>query len=333
SNLNKKYPDAQIDYVCNRRTKVVMDQNPSITKVYVYERDEYKALSEKSRWQYFKKICRFLKDIRHVKYDVLFDFSLNTSIGFITLLAAIPHRVGFNFKKRGRFLNHKIDLNRGGYENKHMVEYYCELLRKYEVDTPIINMKMHLNPTDIEFSRNFVRDNNIELTKPIVGIAPGGGASWGSQAHLKRWAIKNYAKLADNLIEKQHASIILFGDANEVALCEEMVNLMTHKPILACGKTNIHQFGALAKKCSVMVLNDGGPLHMAVACGAKTVSMFGPVDENVYGPYPRSGHKVIKKDSNDALKYRGFRLNTEDGHNTLNDIYVEDVYKEVLNLL
>ncbi len=329
TNLKKVYPNAQIDYVANRRTKTVLHNNPHITHVYVYERDEYKAVLEKSWFAYLKKVISFLSEIRRAKYDLLFDFSLNTSIGFMALLTGVPHRVGFNFKNRGKFLNHTVKLDENGYYQKHMVGYYMDLLRRFGSKTNYEPMRLYLAAEDTAFAEHFWEENGLKPDDLVIGIVPGGGASWGRDAHLKRWSAEKYAKLADNLIEKHRAVIILMGDKTEEVLCREVADLMGHTPISACGKTNIHQFGALAQKCQLVVLNDGGPLHMAVASGARTVSIFGPVDDKVYGPYPRKGHSVVRKKLDDVTIYTGFRLKEGSAPSSLAQTNVDEVYKQI----
>ena len=64
-----------------------------------------------------------------------------------------------------------------------------------------------------------------------------------------------------------------------------------------CGETSLLSFAGIIAKAKRLITNDGGPLHMSVALGVKTVSIFGPVDEKVYGPYPASErHVTITKD-------------------------------------
>ena len=47
-----------------------------------------------------------------------------------------------------------------------------------------------------------------------------------------------------------------------------------------------------------MISGDSGPLHMAVALGRPTVSLYGPTDPRIYGPTPRPGQQavVIRRD-------------------------------------
>ena len=76
-------------------------------------------------------------------------------------------------------------------------------------------------------------------------------------------------------------------------------------------------------------------MHMAVALGVKTVSIFGPVDDLVYGPYPPSDkHIVIKKQIDCRPCYQGFRMQFCDKNRLcLNSITTQDVFDAVRRLV
>jgi ADP-heptose:LPS heptosyltransferase len=82
-----------------------------------------------------------------------------------------------------------------------------------------------------------------------------------------------------------------------------------------------------------MIVNDGGPLHVAVAAGVQTVSIFGPVDENVYGPYPIGSHIVIKKEIACRPCYQRFRKAVCGHISCLSQITVEDVLERIEGVL
>ena len=71
------------------------------------------------------------------------------------------------------------------------------------------------------------------------------------------------------------------------------------------------QFTSLLGRLGLVLCNDGGPLHLAVTQGVKTVSVFGPVDPQVYGPYPPSPSRhvaVYRRDLPCRPCYHRFRL-------------------------
>ncbi len=90
---------------------------------------------------------------------------------------------------------------------------------------------------------------------------------------------------------------------------------------------------ALLQLCRLVIVNDGGPLHVAVAAGVKTASMFGPVDPVVYGPYPSLGHTIIQKGLACQPCYRQFRKASCDHLSCLRDLSVEEVFNKIERLL
>ena len=159
-------------------------------------------------------------------------------------------------------------------------------------------------------------------------MIPGCGASWGADADLRRWDKANFALLADKLTEKYGARVILLGSAKETAICDAVQKSMNKNVINHCGKTTIFELAGILAKCNVVVTNDGGPLHMAAGLGAKTVSIFGPVDEAIYGPKPLKDNIVVsKKDLECRPCYRNFKYKKCDNRLCLSGITIEEVLK------
>jgi len=328
SNLKANYPDLYIGYLCNRRTATILERNPKVDRTFIYERDEFNEVCQRSKIAFLKKFRQFLKEIKREQFDLVLDVSLSGMISFLTWWVGIKRRVGFDYRNRSVFLNKKIPLE--GYENKHVVEYYLELLEELGLTAKEKDLELTLNQRDEQWAEAFIVSNNVLSSKnPVIGLVPGGGASWGKDTSYKRWSAEKYAKLADKLIENFSAAIILMGDKSELELCARVSEAMSHRPVMVCGETTISQFAALARKCSLMIVNDGGPLHISVAAGARTVSIFGPVDEHVYGPYPQGNHIVVKKDLACRPCYRRFRKASCEHVSCLNQLTVEEVFKKI----
>src|SRR5262245_17481142 len=112
SNLRLAYPVAEIVYLANARTTEFLKFNPDIARAFVYERDAFVGRYDK----YFE----LYQIIQREHFDVVFDFSLNSFFGFLTKASGISMRIGFDFRKRGRFLTHQLPLS--GFEGKHVAE-------------------------------------------------------------------------------------------------------------------------------------------------------------------------------------------------------------------
>jgi lipopolysaccharide heptosyltransferase II len=323
SNLRLAYPQASIAYLANRRTADFLKFNPDIAQVFVYERDEFVGS--------YPKYLELFNSIKQQAFDLVFDFSLNSSFGFLSFACGIKKRVGFDYRKRGRFLTDRVAML--GFEEKHVVEYYLDLLRLVNIPVRPIPMKLDVPSQDTQWAKEWLNSHKVDPAKPLIAVLPGGGASWGKAAGHKRWPAPKYAHLIDKIIENFDAAVILMGDSKEEELCREVVSL-AHFPLhFAVGETSLLGLAALLMLAQGAIVNDGGPLHVATAVGAKTVSIFGPVDPLVYGPYPAANHTVAQKHLPCQPCYRRFRM-ANCGHiSCLGELSVEEVYRKVQNIL
>ena len=321
-----------IGYLCNKRTAPLFKANPAIDEVFLFEKDDYRALWRKSKWACIKRFLRLLASIKKRQFDLAIDLSLGKHYSFFCWLIGIKRRCGFNYKKRGFFLTEKVKID--GYDDKHVVEYYLDLIRFLKLDCRDTSLDVYI-PAELKvWADELFKQHHIRDTDTVIGIIPGAGASWGKDAHVKQWPQEKFAQVADRLADKFKAKVLLLGDKKDAALCENMFDRMVHKPTQLCGKTDLMQFAALVNKCNLVITNDGGPLHIAVALGRKNVSIFGPVDDKVYGPYPKSkGSAVVKKGLPCQPCYRKFRMPDCQDRRCLTDLSVEAVLREAQKLL
>ncbi len=330
--LSARIEGCRIGFLCNRRTETLLRANPKIKWVFAYEKDELRALWKGSKAGYFKKLFSLARDVREKKFDAVIDLSLTREYWLLCLLAGIKERIGFNYKGRGAYLTRKIGIS--GYVGKHVIEYYLELLRFIGIEPVQKNISLYLPPEDKRWAVDFLRTNGIKEGELVIGIAPAGGASWGKEAVIKHWQSGDFAVVADRLTESAGAKIVLLGSGAEAGICEKTLKAMKNPAVMACGKTTLLQSAALMSLCGLVIANDGGPLHLAVAAGAKTVGIFGPVDEKVYGQYPPAGrHKTVKEDIECRPCYRDFRMKECAERKCLSGISPEAVFKAATEAL
>jgi len=332
ANLKEAMPDCYIGYVCNARAKDILLNNPKVDKIFIYEKDKFRKLWKASKILAFRKFIKFLSSIKKKKFDIVFDLSLGQEYGFFLRFIGIKKRIGYNYKNRGVFLTDKINIS--GYDEKHIVEYYLGLLRLIGIEPRQKNLEFPLGQKEIEWAREYLYENDVNEEAILVGIIPGGGASWGMDAYKKQWPQHRFAGLANQIADRHKAKIIIFGDANETALCNQTASLIKDMPVMACGRTTLSKLAALVARCDLIVSNDGGPLHIAVSQGVKTISIFGPVDPRVYGPYPQGADNlVIKKELACQPCYEKFKLKECVHMDCLNTVEVKEVMAAIDNFL
>jgi ADP-heptose:LPS heptosyltransferase len=71
---------------------------------------------------------------------------------------------------------------------------------------------------------------------------------------------------------------VLFGSQSEVEMIAAMAKDLGSQVRVAAGKTTVKQVAALIERCDVLVCNDSGLMHVAVAVKTPVVAIYGPTD-------------------------------------------------------
>jgi ADP-heptose:LPS heptosyltransferase len=307
--VRRAFPESYLGYLCNQRTQGILAHNASLNELFVYEKDELIRCWQRSALQGVRYLASLLGRIRKRRFHLVIDLSLGERYGLVMRLLGVPKRIGFNYRRRGRFLTQSITID--GYHSAHVVEYYRRLLGFIGIRDAGGHSELPVSIEDARWADDWLKQRRAEGGCIRVGIVPAGGLSWGMRASFRRWAADGFAAVGDALVERFNAQVFLFGEPSDSQVCAEVVQKMRHPSIDVSGQTTLGRFVSLIKHLDLVICNDGGPLHLAVSQEVKTVSLFGPVDPVVYGPYPAdpSRHRVVfRPDVWCRPCYRNFRL-------------------------
>ena len=332
--LKKNMPGISIDFMCNERCQHVLRNNKNIDDIIVFEKDRFREAFKESKIEFIKKMYAFVIKIKRKKYDLAIDLSLGYQFSLLLMLLGVRRRIGFNYRDRGKFLTEKVNMN--GFNDKHATEYYTDIIKSLHIENNTEGaFELSSSQGEEAWATSFVDKKELE-TKTLVGIAPGGGNSWGKYALYRRWSPANFSYVAEKISgQDKDVFFLIFGSSEEKALSQTIKERLGERALNLCGELSLPQSIALIKKCKLVLCNDGGLLHIAVSQGVRTVSIFGPVDDKVYGPYPPSEkHKVVKAENVKCRPcYRSFRHKICETHECLKKIdkdYVLKLAKEIL---
>jgi len=331
--IKSAHPQSFVGYWCNERVAELFRDNPDINRVFALSRGDLKKISRDSKLQGARVFLDLLWQIKNGKFDIAFDFSLDHRYSLFTKFLGIKRRIGFNFRNRGRFLTDRIDTE--GFEHRHIVEHYLSLLKFVNIVAGERKLSLFISDDAARQAAKLLADLGINESEPVVAMAPGAGASWGKDAKFKHWPAQRFAQVADRIIREYNIKVVILGDASERPIAQDIAAAAAHKLINLTGLTGIMQLAAVIKRSRLLITNDGGPLHIGVAAGTRTVSIFGPVDEKVYGPYPPSEeHIVIKSGVECRPCYRKFKISVcSIDRECLNSITSDKVFDAVRRLL
>ena len=164
--LKQYYPASFIGYWSNFRVKPILKSNHQVNRVFSGTRGDFKKICQESFFKGLWQAHKLFWDIRKERFDICLDFSLDHRYSLFTKLIGIKKRIGFNYKGRGRFLTHRLDLD--GYGDKHMVEYYLELLSFLGIPASSKNLYLGVSSTGESKARNILSAYGIEENDLVI---------------------------------------------------------------------------------------------------------------------------------------------------------------------
>ena len=121
-----------------------------------------------------------------------------------------------------------------------------------------------------------------------IGVHPGSSAEHGMQA--KRWDPLRFGELASRICATLQAQALIFGGNEEEPIKHITASIM-REPNRIIAPQNLRMTAALLQRCSLLLCNDSGLMHMAACMGVPTVAIFGPTDDRRNGPI--GGHNLV----------------------------------------
>ena len=299
----------RVDLLLGSRTETVVRTNPHVDEIFSVDKDIF---HRRSSSQNLKELLQLGRRLRSVHYDLLLDYSLRGEYAFFgQFFLGISKRVGFDYKGRGFFHTHRLPLPEG-FRGRHVVDFFCDLAALGGVPVQDRFLEFYLTEEDQADAASRLQEKNI--SGRFLVVAPGGGESWGKDAHFKRWPVPFFARMVERLREGDcgfEAVVILgsrgdrdLGDLLQAALKIPCVNL--------AGEIPFGTSAALIHRAVFFLGNDGGLMHLAHALRRPLMAFYGPVDPQVYGPYPPSSDAVtiVKEGLECRPCYQKFRYNS-----------------------
>ncbi len=202
-----------------------------------------------------------------VKWDIIIDFRSSLISYFLS------HNKKFIFKKKNN-INHVQQLS----------DYF-----------------------KFDCSELFIETNNEEeqmVTKNILDnfnyfvIFPGG--NW----KPKIWSAENFNSLLKKILsQNKNIKFILVGSkAEEGFYYNRITKNIDSKYILNLFGSSLTQTAAYMKKSKIFIGNDSGLAHMASASNLKSIILFGPTNDKIYGPFHKDSYVVRTNESYDYFK-------------------------------
>jgi ADP-heptose:LPS heptosyltransferase len=275
--LKDRYPDAKITLMVSSDFKDVVSLIPGVDNSIVFNLRQFKETNgwaDESWVKIYRHIESELNSIRDNGYDLLVNLSHSRFSALMVHYLKVENIIGFHCSSTGDRLTGHPWMQYFGTEpfNRNFNEFNLVEIFSRSADIDMAGREIQV----LENNSKFCIDERI-LSK----ISKSGddliiGFQIGSSLENRRWSIGSFAKLADLLIEKLNARILLFGVASESKSAADMIKITRNKDsvIDLTGKTNLKQLTGILKECDYLVTNDTGTMHLAAALNTKIIGLF-----------------------------------------------------------
>jgi len=144
---------------------------------------------------------------------------------------------------------------------------------------------------DRDRAARLLADAGLDAAAPLIGVVPGAAAAF------KRWPADRFVAAAQALLRRRGEwRLVVLGSPGERRLAAEVAHAFGRGAVSLAGRMDLLALRGLVAGLRLLLTNDTGPLHVAVAVGTPTVSLFGATDSRGTGPLQDpERHTVIQR--------------------------------------
>lgn len=282
--LRKARPNAYITLVASRPGAEIMAESPHLDRVVTFDPQLPSAATP--LWMPIVARRFATRFLDAPGYDVAFNgrSDADTRYGaWLVYYSGAAIRIGFteSISQRKKVLNAGLDRLYTSVVNCTSTDHETERGRSLLL---ALNIDGDTKETEV-WPRRGKRDRSFEefiemrnCGSPCVALGPSGGHS-----RLKAWPLEYFAEVTRTLFKNQ-VTVVLLGSTIDRELADDFRTLVGPVVVDLVGKTNLAETVTVLDRCLLYLGNDTGLLHIAVARGIPTVSMFGSSPASVYGP-------------------------------------------------
>lgn len=306
-NLRVDFPNAKIDYLTEKPSKEALSDLSQIDDIFLFNR--------KSTWERLK----LFKKIRDKKYDLVLDMFSNPSTAQLTFISGARYRAGFPYK--GRKYAYNI-FGPAARDQHHAAELHLEFLKTIGLTYSSDSLYFGLNEV-VLIKADQLLAKSRSAGKLLVCLSPSGG--WAS----KKCDPSVFATIAKRIQNEFNASLfILWGPGDKEEAFE--IKRILGDSVEIAPNTSVKEMGAILSKCDVVIANDSGPMHISTAVGTPTLSMHGPTNPKLQGPYGNK-HEWVRNENLDCIECN--LLDCPKKHECFLELDIDTVIEKFKNLL
>ncbi len=266
--LKIHFPDSEVHYLINESTLAVVEGNPFVDKIILFKND-YRD----SKLAFY----RFLKSIKKEEYYATLDVYCKLESNLISYFSRADLKISYK-KWYSKFIythlfsySHNVKTTLG-----HAIENRLLLLSPLipKLEKPDLAPKIHLLESEKKEVREFLKENNIDTSHPVVMVG-----LLGSQPS-KSYPLDYLAKTLDFISEKHRVTFLLNYMPDQKDRVAEFLSHCTQKTRNYIREDvfcpSLRSVIGLFGQCNAYIGNEGGCSNISKALAIPNFSIFSP---------------------------------------------------------
>ena len=321
--LRQAYPAARITMLVKPVVREVVENNPVIDEVIVFD---YRA--KQNSWG---KMWEMVKQIKQHHFDLSISFDRKLRPALLSWLASIPTRVGpdrvFDDKpSRVTWLYTDTIHIAHDLENTLQAETYQAIVRGITGQMGQARPVFARIEPENEAKADELLARLPQAEKRIALCVKGTFA-------LKTWPKEYFVQVVAALAKKYEAAFYIVGASGDKPYADEVVALMPVPVADFCGETSLVDLAALLQKSDLLVTVDTGATHIAATTGIPMVTMYGCTSPNRWHPINDNARVLTSHESCCPCKCRADECPSNPHPNCLWHVTPPMVFEKCCELL
>ncbi|MBI3508789.1 MAG: glycosyltransferase family 9 protein [Chlamydiia bacterium] len=263
ASLRQSFPEAYIAVVTSGVGMELLKHNPNVDRLY--------------EW---KNLWRLYKQWKGKAFDTALIFHASQRLPLpLCVAAGIGQIVG------------TAGLNKGLDD---LLTLPLPNIRQHEIERRLamvkaIGGKVHNHRLSLFLTKEEKRNvKPLYIADRWVAIHPG------SKDVFKRWPLSSFAEVGNRLQKEYECQILITGTQEERDLMAQLAAKIPGSRILEQG-LSLRQFAAVLEKMALLISNDTGPVHVALALERPVIAIYASTDPELCGPYQVQRAEVVAR--------------------------------------
>lgn len=277
NNLRKAYPDAQIDYLVNENTVDILQGNPHISSLIIFEQKHQKS---------FIELLKFAFQIRKTKYDLVIDSYSKLQSWIITLFCGAPKKI--SYRKFGRTFLYTNNVPLAEYPSSNLglaIERRLSLLSPLNLTTKLEPYpKLFVSNEELTFAEDIFKKNKVDSNRKTIMISLLGSSA------SKTYPLDYMTTVINTINEHFNVNILFNYFPSQIKEAEQVLKSCTpstqNKIYFNLLGKNLREYIAIMNKCDLIIGNDGGAINIAKALGKPSFIIFSPwIEKKIWATF------------------------------------------------